>query len=260
MIETALAKIKIILEEQVNRVNKIKEASTWINYQTLDPLIIGVCPGDGIGPEICAQAEFVLKELLHEETKANRIQFKLIEGLTLENRVKNLTAIPTDVLDEIKSCHVILKGPTTTPQKGGAYPNIESANVAMRRELDLFANVRPIRIPELCIDWCFFRENTEDLYTLGSRGFAVNSDLSIDFRVISAPGTERIARLAFEYAKNNQKKRVTVVTKSNVVKATDGLFSEVAHNVAKEYEAFGITLDEWYIDIMMAKLLDPARR
>ena len=258
--EQSLSKIKNIIEEQLIRVTEIQKETIWINYQELKPLIIGVCPGDGIGPEIYAQAEYVLKELLKEEIAVNKIQLKLIDGLTLENRIKNLAAIPNDVLVELKTCHVILKGPTTTPQKGGKVPNIESANVAMRRELDLFANVRPIRIPELGIDWCFFRENTEDLYMLGSKGFDITPDLSIDFKVISKPGTERIARLAFEYAKTNKKKRVTVITKSNVVKATDGMFSETAHKVAEEYKADGIMIDEWYIDIMTAKLLDPLRR
>ncbi|MDO8301989.1 MAG: isocitrate/isopropylmalate family dehydrogenase, partial [Sedimentisphaerales bacterium] len=162
------------------------------------------------------------------------------------------------VLDEIKSCHVILKGPTTTPQAGDPWPNIESANVAMRRALDLFANVRPVKIPQLNVDWNFFRENTEGAYILGSKGFDATEDLSIDFCVATEQGTERIVRMAFEYARKNNKKKVTVVTKSNVVKTTDGRFSRVAKRVAKEYP--GIVLDEWYIDIMTAKLLDAERR
>ena len=166
--------------------------------------------------------------------------------------------IPDDVLEEIKSCHVILKGPTTTPQSGGIWPNIESANVAMRRYLDLFANVRPVRMSGEGIDWCFFRENTEGAYVLGSRGFDVSPDLSVDFKVITEQGSERIIRMAFEYAKKNNIDRVTVVTKSNVVKTTDGRFSKVAFRIAEEYP--NIKLDEWYIDIMTAKLLDPARR
>ena len=128
----------------------------------------------------------------------------------------------------------------------------------MRRELDLFANVRPVRIPQEGIDWCFFRENTEGAYLLGSKGFDVSEDISVDFKVITEPGAERIIRMAFEYAKNNNINRVTVVTKSNVIKATDGRFSKTAFRVAEEYP--DIFLDEWYIDIMTAKLIDPARR
>ncbi|MCK5083186.1 MAG: isocitrate/isopropylmalate dehydrogenase family protein, partial [Candidatus Omnitrophica bacterium] len=143
-------------------------------------------------------------------------------------------------------------------QAGDQWPNIESANVAMRRYLDLFANVRPVKIPQEGIDWCFFRENTEGAYVLGSRGVNIFDDLSIDFKVITEQGAERIIRMAFEYAKANQINYVTVVTKSNVVKTTDGRFSQVAFRIAKEYPE--IKLDEWYIDIMTAKLIDPARR
>ena len=139
-------------------------------------------------------------------------------------------------------------------------PNIESANVAMRRELDLFANVRPVKIPSEGIDWIFFRENTEGAYVLGSRGVDVTNDLSVDFKVITQQGSERIIRMAFEYAKNNNIKYVSAVTKANVVKTTDGRFSRTAKAIAKEYEKYGIKQDEWYIDIMTAKLIDPARR
>ena len=173
--------------------------------------------------------------------------------------MEHVKAIPDDVLAELKKCDVILKGPTTTPQKGDGYPNIESANVAMRRELDLFACLRPVSIPEKEIDWMFFRENTEGAYALGSRGMDISSDLSFDFKVITEPGSERIIRMAFEYAKQNGKSSVTVVTKSNVIKTTDGRFSEVAKRVAKEYEKDGIRCEEWYIDIMTAKLIDESR-
>ena len=192
------------------------------------------------------------------EVEKGRIQFVPIAGLTIENRAKHNAAIPEDVLEELKSCHVILKGPTTTPQKGSEWPNIESANVAMRRYLDLFANVRPVAIPEEGVDWMFFRENTEGAYVLGSQGIDVTDDLSVDFKVITEQGAERIIRMAFEYAKNNNIDNVTVVTKSNVVKTTDGRFSAVADRISKDYP--GIKWEEGYIDIMTAKLIDPARR
>ena len=94
---------------------------------------------------------------------------------------------------------------------------------------------------------------------LGSKGIDMDG-ISIDFKVITDLGAERIIRMAFEYAKANNKKKVTVVTKSNVVKATDGRFSEMAFKVAKEYENDGIQCDEWYIDIMTAKLIDEKRQ
>ncbi|MCL2462979.1 MAG: isocitrate/isopropylmalate family dehydrogenase, partial [Defluviitaleaceae bacterium] len=141
---------------------------------------------------------------------------------------------------------------------GSPWPNIESANVAMRKELDLFANVRPVRVPEDGIDWTFFRENTEGAYAVGSKGVQVNDDLAVDFTVTTTPGTERIVRAAFEYAKNNGKTKVTAVTKANVIKATDGKFLKIYREIGKEYP--GIALDEWYIDIMTANLIDKKRR
>ncbi|MBF0521538.1 MAG: isocitrate/isopropylmalate dehydrogenase family protein [Candidatus Omnitrophica bacterium] len=258
IIETAQEKFALLIEEQLRRIEKMKQDTGWVDYAALSPIIIGVCFGDGIGEFISKQAERVLRHTLQEEVKKGKIQFKDIAGLTIENRVKHNKAIPDDVLEELKSCHVILKGPTTTPQVGDPWPNIESANVSMRRYLDLFANVRPVKIPQDNIDWCFFRENTEGAYILGSKGFDVTEDLSIDFKVITEQGSERIIRMAFEYAKKNHKRRVTVVTKSNVIKTTDGRFSRVAKRIAKEYP--GITCDEWYVDIMSAKLIDPARR
>ncbi|MCX8213777.1 MAG: isocitrate/isopropylmalate family dehydrogenase, partial [SAR202 cluster bacterium] len=186
------------------------------------------------------------------------VQFKTIEGLTIENRAAKLQSIPEDVLAEIKTCHVTLKGPTHTPEKGDGWPNIESANVRMRKELDLFANVRPVLIPKEGIDWMFYRENTEDLYAVGSQGVNVTDDLAIDFRVITSPGSERIIEAAFAYAKRAGKTSVTVVTKANVVKTTDGKFLDIAAKVSERYP--GISWEGWYIDIMTAKLLDPKRR
>jgi isocitrate dehydrogenase (NAD+) len=257
-IDDAVAKFKAILKEQLTRIEIMKQGGDWIDLETVSPLVIGICGGDGIGPLISAEAERVLAHCLREKLSQGAVEFRSIEGLTIENRVAANKAIPDDVLAALKACHIILKGPTTTPQKGDKWPNIESANVAMRRELDLFGNVRPVRVPSLGIDWIFFRENTEGEYVLGSRGFDVTADLSMDFKVATEQGTERIVRLAFEHARKNGKRRVTVVTKSNVVKTTDGRFSAVARRISADYP--GIVLDEWYIDIMTAKLLDPERR
>ena len=247
-----------IVEGELERIKMMKAQKDWLNYDELKPIIIGIVGGDGIGPFICKHAENILRFLLNDEVEKGKIEFRVIEGLTIENRAKVMKAIPDDVLKEIKKCHVILKGPTTTPKKGDPWPNIESANVTMRRELDLFANVRPVKVPEQKIDWTFFRENTEGAYILGSRGINVNDDLSIDFKSITEQGSERIIQMAFDYAKKNNINKVTVVTKANVVKSTDGRFLNVAEKVAKNYPE--VEWDDWFIDIMTAKLVDPSRR
>lgn len=257
-IKAAAAHFEKVLESQLARVDRMKAQKGFLDYAQLKPIVIGVCGGDGIGPVITAEAARILKELLAGPEAEGKVEFRNIEGLTIENRVKVGKAIPDDVLDELKKCHVILKGPTTTPRAGDPWPNIESANVAMRRELDLFANVRPVRVPEKGIDWTFFRENTEGSYVLGSSGVQVNDDLAFDFTVTTAQGTERIARLAYEYARKNGKNRVSIITKANVVKTTDGKFLRICQNIGKEYPE--ITTDDWYIDITTAKLVDEKRR
>ncbi len=253
-----LKEFEKLVESQVERVKEMKKEQDFIDYKNLDKIIIGIIGGDGIGPAITLQAQRVLEFLLKDEIQLGKIELRTIEGCTIENRAKVNKAIPDDVLAEIKKCHVLLKGPTTTPRKGDQWANVESANVSMRKELDLFANVRPVKVPELGIDWTFFRENTEDLYALGSQGMNINEDVAFDFKVISTPGTQRIARIAFEYAKNNGKKKVTVVTKANIVKTTDGKFLDTCMEIAKEYP--DIEVDDWYIDIMTAKLIDEKRR
>lgn len=257
-IEKAKEHFAKILETQIKRVEELKKSQEWVNYESLKPIIIGVIGGDGIGPYITAEAQRVLEDLLKDEISNGKVEFRTIEGLTIERRAEVMKAIPDDVLIEIKKCNVLLKGPTTTPKAGDPWPNIESANVAIRKELDLFANVRPVRVPSQNIDWIFFRENTEDVYALGPFGTEVTPDLAIDFKMITQPGSERIIRLAFEYAKKNNKKRVTAVTKANVVKTTDGLFLKTFYEIAKEFPQ--ITSDDWFIDIMTAKLVDPKRR
>jgi isocitrate dehydrogenase (NAD+) len=247
-----------LLEVQMKRMEKVKAMPDWIDYDKIKPLKIGILAGDGIGPFIAAESKRVLHFLLKDEVKAGKVVINDIEGLTIENRAAHKKAIPDDVLAEIKKYHVTLKGPTTTPRKGDPWPNIESCNVAVRKELDLFANVRPVKVPKQGIDWLFFRENTEDLYALGPYGIEVDADIAIDFRLITAPGSDRICRLAFEQAKKFGRKRVTCVTKANVVKTTDGRFLENFYRIAKEYP--GIEADDWYIDIMTAKLVDEKRR
>lgn len=258
MVNKCICEFENLVNKQLERIKIMKENVEFINIKTKNPIAIGVCGGDGIGPIIMKQAEKILNLLLQKEIENNKIIIKNIEGLTLERRLEEQVPIPREILKQIKECDVILKGPTTTPRKADNYLNIESANVALRKELDLFANVRPIKIPNEGIDWTFFRENTEGSYALGNQGINVTDDLSIDFTITTSQGTERIIRAAFEYAKANKKKRVTAVTKANVIKTTDGKFLDIFYNIAKEYK--DIDADDWYIDIMTAKLIDKKRR
>ena len=257
-LDIACEKFRRVMEGQLRRVEDMKAQGDFIDYATLDTLRIGVCGGDGIGPVITREAERVLRHILSDEVAAGKVAFVPIDGLTLENRIAAGKAIPDDVMAELRSCHVILKGPTTTPQKGGGVPNIESANVAMRKALDLFANIRPVKVPAQGIHWTIFRENTEGGYAVGSSGFNVTDDLAMDFVVTTRQGSERIARIAYDYARRNGFTRVSLVTKANIIKTTDGNFLEDCHRVAALYPE--ITTDEWYADIMTAKLVDEKRR
>ncbi len=257
-IERALDHFAKLLEQQLKRVEQMKAGEDWADYSQLKPIVVGVVGGDGIGPYISREAVRVLDYLLQKEISSGKVQLRDIPGLTIEERAAANKALPEEALAALKECHVILKGPLTTPKKGDPWPNLESANVSMRRELDLFANVRPVKVPEQGIDWIFYRENTEGEYVLGSKGFNVTDDLAVDFKVITTPGAERIVRLAFEYAKKNGIKRVSAVTKANVIKTTDGKFLETARRVAKEYPE--IQFDDWFVDIMAAKLVDEKRR
>jgi isocitrate dehydrogenase (NAD+) len=257
-VQAAVAKFESLVREQNERAERIAQQGDFVDYAALDPIVIGVCGGDGIGPIITKESARVLEYMLADEVKAGKVVFKVIDGLTIENRVKANKAIPDDVLEELKACHVILKGPTTTPQAGDPWPNIESANVAMRKALDLFCNLRPVKVPEEGIDWTFFRENTEGAYAVGSKGVHVTDDLAMDFVVTTTEGTRRIAKLAYEYARRNGKERVSIVTKANVIKTTDGKFLRLCKEVGADYPE--IITDEWYIDIMTAKLIDQKRR
>ena len=253
-IKQAAEQFETLLREQLARTDKMAEAEPAKDYGSLNTVTVGLCGGDGIGPVIMKQAKRLLEKLLADEIASGKIVLKDIEGLTIENRMALGQAVPADVLEAIKACDVILKGPTTTP-KGGT---MESANVTLRRELDLYANVRPVSVPEEGIDWMFYRENTEGEYVLGSRGIEVPGMLSMDFKVTTEPGTKRIARAAFEYAKANGKTNVAIVTKANIMKKTDGNFTRICHEVAEDYP--GITAEDWYIDIMTANLVNPAIR
>ena len=245
---------KKIVEDQLARVERLKDSQPVPDFSKMDKIIIGTIDGDGIGPVIMNSCREILNKLLADEIASGRIELRKIDGLTLENRIARMETVPADVLAAIKECDLLLKGPTTTPGKGDNLPNIESANVTLRRELDLFANVRPVVIPEKNIDWIFYRENTEGEYALGSRGVDINEDISIDFKVTTTIGTTRLARAAFEYAKNNGNKNVSIVTKANIMKKTDGKFLSLCQEVARDYPE--IKVDDWYVDIMAANLVN----
>ena len=253
-IDNAVEQFRTLITEQLARQNRMEAGEAAKDFANLPHLVIGICGGDGIGPIITHAGEEVLRFLLADDVAAGRVEFREIDGLTIERREEVGKAIPDDTLAALKECDVILKGPTTTPHGG----NLESANVAMRRELDLYANVRPTCVPELGIDWVFYRENSEGEYVLGSRGVEIPDKLAMDFKVTTDAGTRRIARAAFEYAKNNGKDNVAIVTKANIMKKTDGNFSRICHEVAADYP--GITAEDWYIDIMTANLVNEARR
>ncbi|MCL2159367.1 MAG: isocitrate/isopropylmalate family dehydrogenase, partial [Oscillospiraceae bacterium] len=257
-IASAAEKFSELMRAQLDRVDQINAAGEFTDFSKLDKIIIGVCGGDGIGPMIASVSRSVLEFLLSGETKLGKVEFKTIEGLTLEARLAQNTPIPKDVLEELKTCHVILKAPTETPNAGDGRPNIESANVAMRKALDLFANVRPVKVPGLGIDWTFFRENTEGPYAVGSYGINVTDELAVDFAVTTTEGTARIAKLAYEFAKNNGKSHVTIVTKANVIKTTDGKFLNICKDIAKDYP--NIKTTDWIVDIMTADLINESRR
>ena len=242
-----------VIKGQLERVERLNASAEMTDYKSLDKIVVGIIDGDGIGPIITQSAKVILEKLLEEEIAAGKIELRDIEGLTIENRVAKMETVPADVLAAIKECNVLLKGPTMTPGKGDDLPNLESANVTLRKELDLFANVRPVSIPEKNINWTFYRENTEGEYALGSQGVDINDDISIDFKVTTTAGTKRIAKAAFEFAKANGNQRVTIVTKANIIKKTDGKFLSLCYEVAKDYPE--IEVDDYYVDITSANLI-----
>ena len=153
IIDRAKEHVGRLLEQQLDRIERIKTGEKVTDYSQIQSIIIGIIGGDGIGPYIANEAQRVLEVLLANELSSGKVEFRIIEGLTIERRAEVNKPIPEDVLEEIKQCHVTLKGPTTTPRKGDPWPNIESANIALRKELDLYANIRPICVPKDGIDW-----------------------------------------------------------------------------------------------------------
>ena len=252
---TAQEKFGKLIENESARIERMKQAEKPTDFSTKDKIVVGILPGDGIGPIIMKQALRVLRVLAAPEIESGKVEIREIEGMTIENRVAKLQSLPPEVLAEVKQCDVLLKGPMVTPRAGDGLPNLISANSLLRRELELFAAVRPIRIPDKNIDWTFFRENIEGEYIWGDKGIQVNDDLAVDFKVQTKQGSERIARAAFEFARKNHKKNVTIVTKANIVKLVDGNFIQAVRKVGEEYPE--IEIQERLVDAMCAKMLDP---
>jgi len=209
-------------------------------------------PGDGIGPEVVEAARRVV------DASGPEIQWVPMEiGAIAFDKYGD--ALPASVLDEIRRCGVALKGPTTTPIATGHV----SANVRLRKELGLFANVRPVKtVPGLetpygTTDLVVVRENTEDLYAGLENEVAPGVITSI--KVITEVASRRIARFAFEYAVRWERQRVTAVHKANIMKKADGLFLECARQEAAPYEG-RIKFDDILVDALAMKLVrNPAQ-
>jgi isocitrate dehydrogenase (NAD+) len=242
---------------ELDRIEAMKQDAEPRDFANLDKIIVGIMPGDGTGPILMEHALRVARELVKNEIASGKIEFRTIEGMTIENRVAKMQSLPDEVLAACKECDVLVKGPFITPRAGDGLPNLVSANSLLRRKLQLFAAVRPIRIPDKGIDWTFFRENIEGEYILGNRGIRVGDELAIDFKVCTRPGAERIARAAFGFARKNGKHNVTVVTKANIVKLVDGDFLEAVHRIG-ENEYPEIEIREELVDSMAAKLGSPS--
>ncbi len=254
-IRKAQEKFGELIESEYGRIERMKADREITDFGKLEKIVIGVLPGDGIGPIIMKEALRVLHNLLQPEIQAGKVEIREIPGMTIENRAAKLQSLPDEVFEEIKKCNVLIKGPMVTPRAGEPWPNLVSANSLLRRGLELFAAVRPIRISHKNIDWTFFRENIEGEYIWGNKGIQVNEDLAVDFKVQTRQGSERIARMAFDYARKNGKKNVTIVTKANIVKLADGNFIKAVRKVGEEYP--DIQIQERLVDAMCAKMLDP---
>ena len=255
-IKAAQEKLAELIRSDFARIERMKADQEVTDFSKLETITIGVMPGDGIGPIIMEQALRILNDLLAPEITSGKVKIRVIEGMTIERRAELNESLPEDVLAACKECNVLIKGPFVTPRAGDPWPNLVSANSLLRRNLELFAAVRPIKIPEKNIDWCFFRENIEGEYIWGNKGIQVNDDLAIDFKVQTRQGSERIARAAFEYARKNGKHNVTAITKANIVKLADGNFLKAVHHIG-ETEYPDIEVQERLVDAMTAKMADP---
>jgi len=230
------------------------------------PYRVTLIPGDGIGPEITEATKRVLE--------ATGVKFEWEIGIVGQKAQDKFgTPLPDEVLESIKKNKVALKGPVTTPIGTG----FRSVNVALRQSLDLYACLRPCKTyrgvptPFKNVDIVIVRENTEDLYsgiefardTLGSASLAklilettntkVKEDSGFSIKVISETASRRIVKFAFEYARANNRKKVTAAHKANILKFSDGIFLDAAREVAKEYQ--NIEFEDVVIDALCMRLV-----
>ena len=203
-------------------------------------------PGDGTGPELMAAAKVAIA------ATGVAIDWVDVEA-GADVMEKYGTPLPPQVVDSIRSTRVAIKGPITTPVGSG----FRSVNVALRKELDLYANLRPaVSIPGVRsryedVDLVIVRENTEDLYA--GVEHMVGKDAAESIKIITRPASERICRFAFEYARDNGRRKVTAVHKANIMKCTDGLFLEVARSVAAGYP--DVEFEDRIVDNMCMQLV-----
>ncbi|WP_170291056.1 isocitrate/isopropylmalate dehydrogenase family protein [Neomoorella glycerini] len=208
--------------------------------------VVTLIPGDGTGPEVIAAARRVL------DASGAGLEWEVMAAgeTALE---KHGSVLPEETLASIRKNGVALKGPITTPVGTG----FRSVNVALRKELDLYANIRPARnLPNVPsryqgVDLVIFRENTEDLYA--GIEHMVGEEAAESIKIITRKGSERIARAAFEYARRNSRKRVTAGHKANIMKFSDGLFLRTFYEVAKDYP--DLTADDRIVDNLSMQLV-----
>ena len=210
---------------------------------------ITVAHGDGIGPEIMEATLHILKEA------GARLDIETIEIGEQVYLAGNPAGISPDAFESLRRTKVFLKAPITTPQGGG----YKSLNVTIRKTFGLYANVRPcvsyhpfIATKHPVMDVVIVRENEEDVY--GGIEYRQTSQVTQCLKLISRPGTEKIVRYAFEYARRNNRRKVTCFTKDNIMKITDGLFHKVFDEIAADYA--DIENEHWIVDIGAAKLAD----
>jgi isocitrate dehydrogenase (NAD+) len=210
--------------------------------------------GDGIGPEICDAALRILKE-----AGADLVWDEQIAGMQAVDKPPH-DPLPSATLSSIERNKVALKGPLGTPKGAG----FRSANVAMRQQFDLYANVRPVRsiagVPSRYtdVDLVVVRENTEDIYSGIEHYVGPGRTAAESIAVITRHGSERIVRYAFEYARRHQRKKVTLVHKANILKFSNGLFLDVGREVAAEFS--DVIFDDMIVDATAMLLVkDPTR-
>src|SRR4028118_1108330 len=209
---------------------------------------VTLIPGDGIGPDLTDSVKEVIGALDVD------VEWEIAEaGEAVMDREG--TPLPESVLESIRRNKVAIKGPLTTPVGTG----FRSVNVALRKELDLYGNIRPslslpgVDTPFENIDLIIYRENTEDLYA--GVEHMVGKHAAESIKIITREGTERICRMAFERSKEQGRKHITVVHKANIMKFTDGLFRDVFYEVSKEYENDFEEIDDRIVDNMAMQLI-----